>query len=358
MQRDPDNPSIKTAITAGTILVYLVTVIPIFGLLSKIIDWVRQMMISNTIDLSDNYLLASIFFPFSPGYLAILILLKDNSMLLIISIVSFSLLLGFIFLLVRRGNKIFMNLHSLSNQSKLHSEHSKHEIVITVSKPLNSIIANTMNMIKRDIGSFSNLILPVIFPVSLLAGAIIYEYSVAEYISSVVFWPYVFLLTFLPNFYGESLNFTEEKLGGLLSSLPVKQFDLFRSKQIIMTVVTQIGILLIAIIAIPNLTEAFILSIIYLSLANILASPAYLILRSLFFGRINGYFTLQILNIDHSLKKNIIIGVLSYSYLLGFINLSNLLIRLNISEFIAIPLSLIVFYLPLHYISKRMYSSR
>ena len=227
--------------------------------------------------------------------------------------------------------------------------------MITVREPIKSIIENTMNMIKRDIGSFSYLMLPIIFPASLLSGAIIYEYSVAEYISSVAFWPYIFLLTFLPNFYGESLNFTEEKLGGLLSSLPVRQYDLFRTKQIMMTIVNQIGILLIMIIGIPSFNDVFMLSIIKLSFANILAAPLYLILRSLFFGKINGYYTLQILNIGHSFKKNILIGVVNSAYLIAFIIISDLLNGLISLELISIFISLLLFYLPLHFVSKRMY---
>ncbi|MHA2365509.1 MAG: hypothetical protein ACXAC7_16250, partial [Candidatus Hodarchaeales archaeon] len=115
-------------------------------------------------------------------------------------------------------------------------------------------------------------------------------------------------------FLNESLASSEKNLGGLLLSLPFSNRNHFRSRQIITIVAGQVPTIVLTILTITttNFTSQFLQRGVMQIFLNIIAMTSYLILFSLFFGKLNNRYTLFELNIEKKILKTIIMIVLLY----------------------------------------------
>lgn len=354
---NPNNPKTPTIITAFTIIIYLGTVFPVFFMMENIIDYVREGIQGDHFSLVPSVIF-SLIIPFSSAFTSIL-LLKNIGNIPTILVISSSLgmiiFLGTLYLLIKNGNRILGDMAKSAQISIERKKGQVSEIQIHVQESLQVLIRNSIRLILRDQGSFGYLFLAMLFPIMFTVASIINDYSIPEFVVDIYFTPLILLLTFIPNFYMEALSQSDKDFGGIISSLPISQTDVYRSKQVIMIVATQISIVIIFLLGITGLSTDFVLVMLKVSFINVIAMSAYLILKSYFFGRLNNRYTLQEINVDNKIPKSILLSVILGFLVLSNVNLINYLSELTELEILPIILINAFYLLIIELIARKLF---
>ena len=160
-------------------------------------------------------------------------------------------------------------------------------------------------MATREQGKLVIFILPILFPIIFA-----FSFSQSESSSLTEFNPFIglfFCIAIIPYLLNTGLSEAEEGLGGLLSVLPIKTRDIFRSKQYIMTGVLLFSSIIYIIIIGVNIAFQSTESMIKIFFLAIFEPTLYLLLFSILFGKINGKFTSFKVNTSNSTLKYIIL---------------------------------------------------
>jgi len=324
-------------ITVLTMVVYILTVIPIFFLMSSFYHIINQLfnstLITGKINQKINFLLSLIPFPFSSNYLTTLVLLLPSGSisfpLTLQSVFGVCILLSFIVVAFRKGSSLIQKL-AFEPAIERHKVFSEKDVVIQVktSTLVVTFMKKTLTMVFRDYGALTLFVLGLLMPL------IIFMYSFAmpeRYIGSDrgTLWFIITMLVFLVGFQifilYNSLRLSERNLGGLLSTLPFKERDLFRSKQFIISIACLLPILFFFLLFQEFMTIGMLYALIKIFFVNIITVYVFLILHAFFFGKINNRYTFTIENIENQIRKWIAIFVGLYSIILGYFKLTEII---------------------------------
>ena len=324
-------------ITVLTMVVYILTVIPIFFLMSSFYHIINQLfnstLITGKINQKINFLLSLIPFPFSSNYLTTLVLLLPSGSisfpLTLQSVFGVCILLSFIVVAFRKGSSLIQKL-AFEPAIERHKVFSEKDVVIQVktSTPVVTFMKKILTMVFRDYGALTLFVLGLLMPL------IIFMYSFAmpeRYIGSDrgTLWFIITMLVFLVGFQifilYNSLRLSERNLGGLLSTLPFKERDLFRSKQFIISIACLLPILFFFLLFQEFMTIGMLYALIKIFFVNIITVYVFLILHAFFFGKINNRYTFTIENIENQIRKWIAIFVGLYSIILGYFKLTEII---------------------------------
>lgn len=265
---------------------------------------------SNSI-LEINLLLSFILFPLTSGYIASIVFLPLNLISITLiesSLIAFVLFLLINFYLLRKGNRILSNLvyeETSDNIVQKRTYIEPEKVKIKVSGPKIAYIKRIFIMASREQGKLTMIILPIIV-------SVFFAFSMGQSSTRSFTNPFIgmfFYISFIPYILNNALSESEEGLGGLLTILPMKNRDIFRSKQYIISAISFIILLVYtAVISYDKANlYAYSDSIIKIIFLAIFEPAVYLLLFSICFGKINSKYTSFKVNTDNSLIKYVIL---------------------------------------------------
>jgi len=228
------------------------------------------------------------------------------------TILGFVVLLGITLVVMRRGNNILQNLGSISEEfiEKGDSADDPIYVKIEINHPVIALMKNSLLMASRNYAGLFSLLAPLVFTIlSVVVGMSRFQGIEGN---NIAFNPFVFVLFyigFLPLLLRNGLFVSEENLGGILSSLPLKQCDLFRSKQLLMSLITNSAVLLVFFYQFIMKEDLFIVSGISVIFLNVIVSTVFLLLYALLFGKVHRRYSLYMINNDRSVLKNILLFI-------------------------------------------------
>ncbi|MFX1505660.1 MAG: hypothetical protein ACFFDC_06050 [Promethearchaeota archaeon] len=355
-------------ITVISIVIYVLTVLPIFFLMSSIYHIINELFNSSFItgDITSeiNFTLSLIPFPFSSSYFTTLALLLPyrsiSMMLLLSSCKGVIILLGIITITFKKGSSLIQRLafEPVVSSYKAISEKNI-AIQVKTSKPITIFIKKSLKMVFRDYGALTLFVVGMLMPLIILMYAFVMP---ERYIDSgreqswFITTMLVFMTGFLIFIFYNSLRLSERNLGGLLSTLPFEETDLFRSKQLIITIACFLPIVFIFLLLLEFMTEAMFYAYIKIFFSTIIAVYVFLILYSFFFGKINNRYTFTVENIENQIRKwlgiffGLNVTILVYLMLSEIISEINPVWEIGLTVFIGA-----IFITLLELITKRMF---
>jgi hypothetical protein len=364
-ERSPMGP----ILTVLTIVIYIITVIPIFFLMSSLYHIISELFNSNlitgNITPEINFILAIVPFPFSSSYLTTLALLfPSSSISLLLTLVSSSgviVLLGIITIALKKGSSLIQRLAfepAISGYRGI----SEKDIVVQVktSNPVITFMKKALKMVFRDYGALTLFVVGLLMPTVILFYAFAMperyiggEGGLAWFITTML----VFLTGFLIFIFYNSIRLSERNLGGLLSALPFEERDLFRSKQLIITTACLFPILIIFLLLQGLMTLGMFYTYIKIFFANIIAVYVFLILYAFFFGKINNRYTFTVENVENQIRKWLGIFIGLNSIIFGYIKLTEMISEVIFPnwEIGIIVLIGMIFIILLEIITKRIF---
>ncbi|MFX1517353.1 MAG: hypothetical protein ACFFC6_13700 [Promethearchaeota archaeon] len=355
-------------ITVISLIIYVLTVLPIFFLMSSIYNIINALFNSSFItgDITPevNFTLSLIPFPFSSSYFTTLALLLPNrsvSMILLFSsCIGIVILLGIIAIVFKKGSSLIQRL-SFESVVSSYKVISEEDIVVQVkiSNPIITFIKKSLKMVFRDYGALTLFVLGLIMPLILL----MYSFVMPErYVDSgwEQAWFITTLLVFMTGFlifiFYNSLRLSERNLGGILSTLPFEERDLFRSKQLVITIACLLPNTFIFLLLQEVMTQGMFYAYIRIFFSNIIAVYVFLILHAFFFGKINNRYSFTVENIENQIRKWIGIFISLNIIIFAYFQLSEIILEIFNWEIGFIILIGAVFITLLELITTRMFS--
>jgi membrane protease YdiL (CAAX protease family) len=369
------NPALGTIFT-GLIIFMNLVILPVaymflyfFQLFMIYSGFLDSLMINEL-----NHILSLLPF-FSSGYLSSIFLMNFDSLipnsLVFTSIIGLLVFLAISLITIRKGYNKLRTVGFSGAEGDYSGEVSMTDVVIKTSlHPIFTFIKQSIKMIPRDFGGISFLLMglsvPLLFSLNILGFVILTDFFSLD----IFFLPIMLFSGIAPFFFNKSLSSAEEKIDGVLSTLPYSNSDHFRSRQIVICIVAQIPLALVLVLSMNNLTIQNMSSIVRIAFINIIAPTGFLILHSFFFGKINNRFTLFRVDIENSLAKYIALFGILYAMILGnifFIEglfvLVNLIFSISQKDYLNLLMMIIILVnvisiLILELISREMFNSK
>jgi len=267
-----------------------------------------------------NQVLAVIAFPFSSGYLFSMITLHTipGNILLVTTGIGLLVLVSITTLVVKKGNKILLNIAFKQPPQSAKDNSDQKEIAIHTHRPLVSYLKINLLTLTRDMSSLISLTMAILFPLlTMFQGG-----------NQNMFTTFMFYSPFIIFFADNAFSVTEGTVGGLLTSLPFSHRDMLRGKQILLSVFYVLSYLIL--MAASRFQHYTTLGLILVLFLSIILPNTYLICKSFFYGKINKQYTLFTVEDTNNFVKNmvVLIPVLAvvaaefgtYEYLIGHYN--------------------------------------
>lgn len=271
-----------------------------------------------------NLIASLMFFPVSSGYLISLFVFPKYipSEIITGSLIGFTIFLVITYALFRKGNKIIsaLSLEETEAFKEAKVAVDPETIKIKVSKPKVAYIKRIFILATREQNKLAMFLLPIFFP-------IITAFSLRTTSDGLPIDPFIGLILYyfiIPIFLINALIEAEEGIGGLISTLPIKNRDIFRSKQYIMIFLFLISVFIYLLIIGPTQALKYSDSLIKVLSLSIAIPIISLLLYSIMFGKINKRFTLYKVNTSYTTLKYIILisfQIITVVFVLGVFNL-------------------------------------
>ncbi|MFX0152421.1 MAG: hypothetical protein ACFFAJ_16660 [Candidatus Hodarchaeota archaeon] len=354
-------------ITILSMIVYSFTVIPIFLLMSQLLNIIMEIFslsLESGITTETNILLSLIPFPMSSGYLTSIILSNSLNLipfpLLISSIIGSGLLFFLIIIVIIKGLNLIKKLNmEIVIRDKKQTEVDDIPITVKNSHPVIETIKMNLILVFRDYTSLMMFVLAILFPFLIVIMSIIFPQRYIDMGGGVLGF-LVTMLSFssgmIATLFFAGTKISERNLGDIYGSLPLREMTLFRSKQIIVTCGLVFPLLFAFIVSNLIRTPIPYLTGIKLLLTYLLIGTELILVNTLLYGSFNHRYTLTVENNDHAfLKLAILILVLfltiiGYNTFIDIITASLSLPELPVTLFIAV-----IFYFVLELISWKIF---
>lgn len=310
---------ISTIIRVLTILFYMIVVFNIYSVFDTLSTLAEQLynleQFSGSSGEIINLFLSLIPFPLSGGYLVTLTIIPISLMpvsTVFTTLLGFTVLIGISLIVMRRGNKILQNLGTIDEEFEAKDEIADRPIQVKIetNPPVIALMKNSLIMASRNYAGLFSLLAPLVFTIlSVVVGISRFEGIEGN---DLRFDPFIFVLFyigFLPLLLRNGLFVSEENLGGILSSLPLKQRDLFRSKQFLMSLITNSTVLLVFLYQFITQADLYLVSGISVIFLNIIVSTVFLLLYAFLFGKVHKKYSLYMINNERSVLKNVLLFV-------------------------------------------------
>ncbi len=305
-----------------------VTMISIFGLYilctqlwSAIPGWVYYLFELGTTTQESlyfqNLLLSFIPYPFGiTNFMGLSLFWPDK----IYIAQAWPTLLGFFFstfIIYKIFQKALKILRSIAKDTEvniipsLNTENA--EIIIETENPVKSIMRKDVKYFTKDYNQIFFLIMPIIMPIIIMFSSGLYEFQGDAQLIIVIF-SNCFGLVFSGMMLLIGLMGIENDSGGLIQSLPIRQFDIYRAKRNIMTTLLSLSLIIPFVFSLVNINLPFLIvfaGFLFLPIMNLCVTDFLLILYSVFFGKLRRRYTLQQVNWEHKVLKTIISAILT-----------------------------------------------
>ncbi|MFX0101202.1 MAG: hypothetical protein ACFFCS_16630 [Candidatus Hodarchaeota archaeon] len=268
-----------------------------------------------------NTWLGLVFFPFSGAYLSTVVLLPPALITVnqvIMPLIGTGILVLVIYLVSRKGGKILRDLVAARDVKTTKKQRivTVKEVKVKVEKPLKALLKKTALNMTREIGNIMYFFLPIFMP---LIGyfSIIGTGIEADPLPVLFIW--FIYLGFLAFFIHFGLSGSEEKVGGLYSSLPIKQLDVYKTRRNLMILNQTISIS-IALIMYSSQVSQPLYGLLVISLVFpviLVVFLVFLILSSRLLGKLNERYTLMVVVFSKKFLKQVGIGAIMYLIITG-----------------------------------------
>ncbi|MFW9997410.1 MAG: hypothetical protein ACFFD4_35530 [Candidatus Odinarchaeota archaeon] len=326
--KSPENSVIGNVIMIGSVIIYIATIVPIIIGINSINDIMASLysssIISSPVTFGTSLILSLLAYPFSVSYLTTLVLLPFDMIpgsLLLTASLGVLVFLGLTYIVVRKGNSLVRKIAYDPVDGSYSSRRTVAGVTVElrVSSPLITFIKKSLKLLTREYGSLSYFFLGIIFPLMF----ILYFFIIPHYSQLFTLEGYFMFITitmgFPVLFMNESLSTSEKHLGGVLASLPFRNRDLFRSRQIITFIAAQVPVMILLLVAV--IMDAVTTQLIQVAVVQVfqiyLAMTSFLVTFSLLYGKVNKTYTLFEVNLEHKIIKVIIIMVVIYGVMIS-----------------------------------------
>ncbi len=305
---------------------YIVIMMSVSLALTFMIDLVSDLYVTERLAGGDGDLINSVMsmipFPFSGGYMVALSVIPTGEVTPMIYVTT-AIGIGILALMTYGVRRVGLRvLERVAKGQEMPGVGPGHvalvgDIKIAIRKPVSAFMRNSILVSSRDMGSLIYLIMPIMLPfimiVSLMSDS---EIGIFDPIV-----PYLFYLGTTPFLINMALSTADANIGGILSAIPFRMMDLFRSKWNNIVILMAIPLFVIIILLynqVPESTNFVILMVSILPMMFVLAS-LYLMTYSLAFGTMNGKHTFFMSRIDNKLLKYI--GIVALQYIVVIIQI-------------------------------------
>lgn len=367
---DSERTQWGSLITIMTMIVYSFTVIPIFLLMSQLLNIIMEIFslsLESGITTEINFLLSLIPFPMSSGYLTSIILSNSLNLipfpLIISSVIGSGLLSFLIIIVIIKGLFLIKKLNmEIAIRDKKQTEVADMKITVKNSHPVIKTIKMNLILVFRDYTSLTLFVLAILFPLLIVIMSIIFPQRYIAMGGGVLGF-LVTMLSFssgmIASLFFAGTKISERNLGSLYGSLPLREKTLFRSKQIIVTCGLLLPLLFGFVVSSIIKTPIPYLTGIRLLLTYLLVGTELILINTLLFGSFNHRYTLTVENNDYAIFKLAIIFLLLFLTIIGYNTFIDLITAsISIPE---LPVTLAiagVFYLVLESISWKIFRVR
>ncbi|MHA2224006.1 MAG: hypothetical protein ACXAC8_02305 [Candidatus Hodarchaeales archaeon] len=354
-------------ITILTMIVYSFTVIPIFLLMSRLLNIIMDIFalsLESGISTETNFLFSLIPFPMSSGYLTSILLSNSIDLipipLIITSVIGSVIFLLLISIVIIKGSSLVkkMNMEIIvrdKNQTKV----ADVKILVKNTHPLIKTIKMNLTFIFRDYTSLTFFVLAILYPLFIVILAIVFPRRYIDMGGGIQ----GFLVTVLSissglvaSMFFASTKISERNLGGIYGSLPLREQTLFRSKQTVITCGLVFPFLLGFVVSHIIRTPIPYLTGIRLLLTYLLVGTELILVNTLLYGSFNHRYTLTVENNDNAILKLVILFLIIFLTIIGYNTFIDLIIaKISLPE---LPVTLVIaaiFYLVLEFISRKIY---
>lgn len=255
-----------------------------------------------------NILLPFFFMPFAGGYfisLSIFPLDSLQGLTIGATLVGFVVMVA-VMLLVSRSS-IRSLAQTFSMRTLVYSSNQvvdeNIEVRLNVTGPFQAYVRKTLSMAVRDFGSLASIMLAIVVPVVIAFSA-----------STGLTDPFVMLFfyqSFIPVILYNGLAGNDDKMGGLLASLPYRNYDIYLARRVIMTLVGFLPVLILFVLDSVVMASGLdnVESALQALAIALVVSSSYLLTYSVLFGKSTSGFTMFAFNLSNKTMKNITIVV-------------------------------------------------
>ncbi|MHA2291984.1 MAG: hypothetical protein ACXACK_07485, partial [Candidatus Hodarchaeales archaeon] len=338
-------------ITILTMIVYSFTVIPIFLLMSRLLNIIMDIFalsLESGISTETNFLFSLIPFPMSSGYLTSILLSNSIDLipipLIITSVIGSVIFLLLISIVIIKGSSLVkkMNMEIIvrdKNQTKV----ADVKILVKNTHPLIKTIKMNLTFIFRDYTSLTFFVLAILYPLFIVILAIVFPRRYIDMGGGIQ----GFLVTVLSissglvaSMFFASTKISERNLGGIYGSLPLREQTLFRSKQTVITCGLVFPFLLGFVVSHIIRTPIPYLTGIRLLLTYLLVGTELILVNTLLYGSFNHRYTLTVENNDNAILKLVILFLIIFLTIIGYNTFIDLIIaKISLPE---LPVTLVI----------------
>ncbi|MFW9854634.1 MAG: hypothetical protein ACFFFG_06220 [Candidatus Thorarchaeota archaeon] len=314
---------IRTITRILFVLFYMLIIFNISGLFAAIPTFLvdlygRELFFDPVLGELVNLTLSLIIFPFSGGFLITVtfflsIFFNYGIGLVLSTVIGFLGLVAATSLVTRKGNQVLQKLGRFDNLLGSHGEREVTSIQIKSSHPVVGYIRVSLVLATRNYSGLFALLSPLVFAVLILATG----FSFSGFSRTLDPFSVILIYSgFLPLIMRNGIFATEESLGGLLSSLPISQREIFRARQILLSMILNTSIPVIWVFQSLAGGSLFLSSGFSVIFVNIIATTGFLFCHSLLFGKMNKQFTVFTVSTKHTVLKNFLLVILTNGIIL------------------------------------------
>ncbi|MFW9779040.1 MAG: hypothetical protein ACFFE8_09330 [Candidatus Heimdallarchaeota archaeon] len=314
---------IRTITRILFVLFYMLIIFNISGLFAAIPSFLvdlygTELFFDPVLGALVNIILSLMVFPFSGGFLITVTFFLSIFFNYELGIV-FSTLIGFLGLVVatslvtRKGNQVLQKLGRFDYSMGSHGDREIASVQIKSNHPVVGYMRVSLVLATRNYAGLFALLSPIVFALLILATG----FSFSSFSRTLDPFSVILIYSgFLPLIMKNGIFATEESLGGLLSSLPISQREIFRARQILLSMILNTSIPVIWIFQSLAGASLFLSSGLSVIFVNIIATTGFLYCHSLLFGRMNKQFTVFTVSTTHTVLKNFLLVILTNGIIL------------------------------------------
>jgi hypothetical protein len=345
-------------ITIFTMIVYSFTVIPIFLLMSQLLNIIMDIFalsLESGISTEINVSLSLFPFPMSSGYLSSILLSNSIDLvpfpLIITSVMGSVIFLLIISIVIIKGVSLVKRMNmEIIVRNKKQLEVNNVKILVKNTHPLIKTIKMNLTFIFRDYTSLTLFVMAILYPLLIVILSIVFPERYIDMGGGVQGF-LVTTLTFssglIAALFFAGTKISERNLGALYGSLPIREQTLFRSKQIIVICGLVFPLILGFVVSHIIRTPIPYLSGIRLLLIYPLVGTELILVNTLLYGSFNHRYTLTVENNDNAILKLIILFLTLFLTIIGYNRFIDLIIaKISLPELpVALVITVIVYFL-------------
>lgn len=299
-------------------VMYLIVTFSIYYVVPVVSEFLVNLYKTNNLSPQNlnliNIIASIIPFPFTTGYAISYLFIGKQipSYLILFTFLGILFLIMFTYISIRKGGKKILEITGEKSKTT-HKTSKSTKIVINVNTPKIAYLKTTLLIVLRDMQSFFKFLIAIIISILPIIQGPIGQDATNQNVQTNVFMSFLYYSPIIIYLLDSAFSTSEENLGGVLSSLPFKNRDMYRVKQFLLYFSLLIAFVLETIVTSAKHTTIYnVLLIIFLFY---IFSDLYLVFKALLFGKINKQYTLYSVNQENKYLKWIGLYILALAFL-------------------------------------------